>query len=72
MHDGIIEDYKNVFENNPNNQKALAYIYDSQNRYEEAHKLYKDVFISRQNHIIYKAILIWQIVIATQSNPNKR
>ncbi|MEM7486859.1 MAG: hypothetical protein AAF348_16745 [Bacteroidota bacterium] len=48
--DRIIEDGFSIIGNNPLHLKALAYIYDSQERYELANEAYKEVFILRPNY----------------------
>ncbi len=48
--DAIIEDGFTVLGNNPIHLKALAYIYESQERYELANEVYKEVFILRPNY----------------------
>ncbi len=48
--DRIIGDNYGLFENNAVLLKALAYHYESQERYEKAHELFKEVFILRPNY----------------------
>ena len=49
--DGIIEDYYQPYANNPVLMKALAYTYESQQRYKMANEAYKEVFILRPNYV---------------------
>lgn len=49
--DGIIEDYFSPYTTNPVLMKALAYTYESQQRYEKANDVYKEVFILRPNYV---------------------
>jgi len=48
--DGIIDDYFGLFTDNPVLMKALAYTYESQERFEMANEIYKEVFILRPNY----------------------
>ena len=48
--DQIIEEAYPSISNNPVHLKSLAYIYESQERYEMANEIYKDVFILRPNY----------------------
>jgi len=45
--DGIIKENFRLFEDNAVLLKALAYIYEGQERFDKAHKLYKEIFILR-------------------------
>ena len=49
--DEIIAEYFAPYTNNPVLMKALAYIYESQERYEKANETYKEVFILRPNYV---------------------
>ncbi len=49
--DGIIEKHFNTFINNPVLLKALAYTYESQQRFDKANEVYKEVFILRPNYV---------------------
>jgi tetratricopeptide (TPR) repeat protein len=49
--DGIIEAYFGPYTTNPVLLKALAYTYESQQRYEKANDVYKEVFILRPNYV---------------------
>lgn len=48
--DAIIDSNSDVLENNPMVLKALAYIYQVQNRPKKANRIYKDIFILRPNY----------------------
>ncbi|MDT0539542.1 MULTISPECIES: carboxypeptidase-like regulatory domain-containing protein [Croceitalea] len=48
--DSIIESHFATYTNNPVLLKALAYIYESQQRFEKANAAYKEVFILRPNY----------------------
>ncbi|MDT0539543.1 MULTISPECIES: hypothetical protein [Croceitalea] len=48
--DAIIADYFEPFTNNPVLLKALAYTYESQERFDKANAAYKEVFILRPNY----------------------
>lgn len=48
--DSIIETHFATYTNNPVLLKALAYIYESQQRFEKANAAYKEVFILRPNY----------------------
>ena len=48
--DTIISDYFRPYANNPVLMKALAYTYESQQRFEKANEAYKEVFILRPNY----------------------
>ncbi len=48
--DQIISESERLFENNPLALKALAYTYESQERFDKANETYKDVFILRPNY----------------------
>ncbi len=48
--DQIIENSNLSIGNNPVHLKSLAYIYESQGRFEKANEVYKDVFILRPNY----------------------
>jgi len=49
--DGIIDEHFGRYANNPVLLKSLAYIYESQGRYEKASETYKEVFILRPNYV---------------------
>jgi len=49
--DGIIDEHFGRYANNPVLLKSLAYIYESQGRYEKANETYKDIFIQRPNYV---------------------
>ena len=49
--DGIINEHFGPYMNNPVLMKALAYTYESQERYEKANEAYKEVFILRPNYV---------------------
>lgn len=49
--DAIIKDHFGPYDGNPVLMKALAYIYESQQRYEKANEIYKEVFILRPNYV---------------------
>ncbi|GGG43815.1 hypothetical protein GCM10011414_11820 [Croceivirga lutea] len=49
--DTIIEDNFQPYTNNPVLMKALAYTYESQQRFEMANEAYKEVFILRPNYV---------------------
>lgn len=49
--DNVIKTNYQLFENNPVLLKALAYTYESQQRYKKANEVYKDVFIHRPNYL---------------------
>ncbi len=49
--DGIIDEYFGPYTTNPVLMKALAYTYESQQRYEKANDVYKEVFILRPNYV---------------------
>ncbi|WP_339728738.1 hypothetical protein [Maribacter stanieri] len=48
--DNIIESSFRRFKNNPVWLKALAYYYESQNRFEKAHELYEKIFVLRPDY----------------------
>ncbi|QCX00174.1 hypothetical protein FGM00_08660 [Aggregatimonas sangjinii] len=48
--DSIIQDNFGIFCENPIALKALAYYYDSQERFSKAHEIYKEIFILRPNY----------------------
>ena len=48
--DGIIKENFRLFEGNAVLLKALAYTYEGQERFDKAHKLYKEIFILRPNY----------------------
>ncbi|NAS13457.1 tetratricopeptide repeat protein [Poritiphilus flavus] len=48
--DQIISENTQLFESNPLALKALAYSYESQERYEKANETYKEVFVLRPNY----------------------
>ncbi|KQC29266.1 tetratricopeptide repeat protein [Flagellimonas eckloniae] len=48
--DTIINDNIFRFQDNPVHLKALAYIYDGQNRFKMSNRIYKEVFILRPNY----------------------
>ena len=49
--DTLIEEYFGAYTNNPVLMKALAYTYESQERFEKANDAYKEVFILRPNYV---------------------
>lgn len=49
--DGIIDEYFEPYTSNPVLMKALAYTYESQERFEKANKAYREVFILRPNYV---------------------
>jgi tetratricopeptide (TPR) repeat protein len=49
--DDIIKKHFSPYTNNPVLMKALAYIYESQQRFEKANEAYKEVFILRPNYV---------------------
>ncbi|WP_405397903.1 hypothetical protein [Maribacter sp. Asnod2-G09] len=48
--DAVIESCFNRFKNNSVWLKALAYYYESQNRFEKAHKIYEKIFVLRPEY----------------------
>lgn len=48
--DGIIQENKAIFDENPLALKSLAYIYQAEGRLEKANEVYKDVFTLRPNY----------------------
>lgn len=49
--DGIVSEHFGPYAKNPVLMKALAYTYESQQRYEKANEAYKEVFILRPNYV---------------------
>jgi len=49
--DGIIDEYFGPYTTNPVLMKGLAYTYESQQRFDKANDVYKEVFILRPNYI---------------------
>ena len=49
--DGIISEHFAPYTDNPVLMKALAYTYESQQRFEKANEAYKEVFILRPNYV---------------------
>jgi tetratricopeptide (TPR) repeat protein len=48
--DNVLSSHSYLFSKNPVNMKALAYIYESQSRTQEAHESYKEVMRMRPNY----------------------
>jgi tetratricopeptide (TPR) repeat protein len=49
--DGIIDEYFGPYTSNPVLMKALAYTYESQQRFDKSNDAYKEVFILRPNYV---------------------
>ncbi|MDT0607372.1 carboxypeptidase-like regulatory domain-containing protein [Croceitalea rosinachiae] len=49
--DSIIKEHFTPYANNPVLMKALAYTYESQQRFEKANDIYKEIFILRPNYV---------------------